>query len=42
MSKGELADTMTGNAVLPYAGDLTGDGRDDVLWRDYSSGLVTV
>ncbi len=40
-SKASLAN-MTGNATLSYPGDLNGDNRDDLLWRDYASGQVTV
>lgn len=41
-SKASLNAAMTGNATLSYTGDLNGDRRDDLLWRDYTSGQVTV
>ncbi len=33
---------ITGNVTLSYAGDLNGDGRTDLVWRDYATGQVTV
>jgi hypothetical protein len=36
------AGDITGNVTLSYAGDLNGDGRSDLVWRDYSTGRVTV
>ena len=36
------AETMSGNMVLSYLGDIDGDGRDDILWRDYAGGEVTL
>ncbi len=35
-------DTLTGNSVIAYPGDLNGDGRSDILWRDHASGQVTL
>jgi len=35
-------DNMLGNAAIAYPGDLNGDGRIDILWRDYATGQVTV
>ena len=36
------SETMSGNMVLSYLGDLNGDGREDILWRDYAHGEVTL
>jgi hypothetical protein len=36
------AGDITGNVTLSYAGDLNGDGRSDLVWRDYITCQVTV
>lgn len=36
------AGDITGNVTLSYRGDLNGDGRADLVWRDYSTGNMTV
>jgi hypothetical protein len=33
---------VTGNSTLSYTGDLNGDGREDILWRDYETGQITL
>jgi autotransporter-associated beta strand protein len=33
---------ITGNSTLSYTGDLNGDGRGDILWRNYETGAVTL
>jgi autotransporter-associated beta strand protein len=35
-------DSMTGNATISYNGDLNGDGKTDLVWRDYATGRVTI
>ncbi len=41
-NKVTLAGTMSGNVTLPYTGDLDGDGHQDLVWRDYTTGDVTL
>lgn len=41
-TKLELGGSAPGNAVRLYTGDLNGDGREDMLWRDYSSGQLAI
>ncbi len=36
------AGDITGNVTLSYPGDLNGDGKADLLWRDYATGQVTI
>jgi Ca2+-binding RTX toxin-like protein len=36
------AGDITGNVTLSYPGDLNGDGRADLIWRDYATGFVTI
>jgi autotransporter-associated beta strand protein len=36
------AGDITGNVTLSFTGDLNGDDRADLVWRDYSNGQVTV
>jgi len=36
------AGDITGNVTLSYPGDLNGDGRADLVWRDYATGQVTI
>jgi hypothetical protein len=36
------AGDIIGNVTLSYSGDLNGDGRADLVWRDYATGQVTV
>ncbi len=31
---------IMGNSTLSYTGDLNGDGRGDILWRDYETGQI--
>jgi len=38
----DQAGDITGNVTLSYSGDLNGDGRSDLVWRDYASGEVTL
>lgn len=35
-------DNMTGHGTMAYTGDINGDGRTDILWRDYATGQVTI
>jgi autotransporter-associated beta strand protein len=35
-------DTVEGHAAMAYPGDLNGDGKSDILWRDYTNGQVTL
>ncbi len=37
-----VLETMTGNSVIAYPGDLSGDGKADILWRDHASGQITL
>ncbi|MFH2126841.1 MAG: VCBS repeat-containing protein, partial [Pseudomonadota bacterium] len=36
------AGDITGNVTLSYTGDINGDGRTDIVWRDYATGQVTL
>jgi autotransporter-associated beta strand protein len=38
----QVIGSISGNAILSYTGDLNGDGRCDILWRDYATGQVTL
>ncbi|KMY68586.1 hypothetical protein AAU61_02815 [Desulfocarbo indianensis] len=38
----DQAGDITGNVTLSYGGDLNGDGRTDLIWRDYAGGEVTL
>jgi autotransporter-associated beta strand protein len=33
---------VSGNSTLSYTGDLNGDEREDILWRNYETGEVTL
>lgn len=35
-----VLETMTSHAAMAYTGDFNGDGKADILWRDYSNGDV--
>lgn len=35
-------ETMASHAAMAFTGDLNGDGRADILWRDYSNGDITL
>jgi autotransporter-associated beta strand protein len=36
------AGDITGSVTLSYSGDLNGDGRSDLLWRDYNTGVLSI
>ena len=33
---------IPGNATISFAGDVNGDGRDDIVWRDCATGQVKI